>query len=338
MKTLDSVPVVLLSVIGFLGVCLATSAYVGTGTLFFLELISFTIVLLILVIFFRRTIERIVASLIADLNRINDESNTEETSTQHGRQAKLGAVLIGIGVAFGAYACFLSLSDTQAYYSLISEDGLVENVSSLMWFLAAAGTLLTLGVRWKRARNRVAKRTILAYLVLVLFFIVCGGEEIAWGQRALNFDTPDVIRAVNVQNETTIHNIGSISVFSNVFFLLNVVFFLLLPFLAAKYVVLRSYLRYYCLPTPCRLVTCVFLVSLSVWVFIGIRFGTLGFHPFSFLPEKYYTQMDDEIFELFAAYSFLSFAVMDFALACAISPRTGAGGTPAPVSPLKADN
>jgi len=144
----------------------------------------------------------------------------------------------------------------------------------------------------------------------------------------LNFDTPDVVRAVNVQNETNIHNIGSISVFENAFFLLNVAFFLLLPFFVAKHSVIRNYLRYYRFPTPCRWATYVFLITLSVWMFIGIRFGTLGFHPFSILPEKYYTQMDDEIFELFAAYSFLSFAVMDFALACTISPQTGSAHSP----------
>jgi len=89
MKTLERVSALLLSIIGFLGVCLAASAYLGTGTLFFLELISFTIVLLMLAVFFGRTIERIVASFMAELNRINDDPTAEETSTQHGRQAKL---------------------------------------------------------------------------------------------------------------------------------------------------------------------------------------------------------------------------------------------------------
>ena len=121
-----------------------------------------------------------------------------------------------------------------------------------------------------------------------------------------------------MQNETNLHNIGSISVFSNVFFLLNVAFFLLLPFLAEKYTALRNYLRYYRLSTPCRSVTCVFIVALFIWVIIGIRFGTLGFHPFSILQQQYYTQMDDEIFEFLAAYSFLSFTVMNFALMRAI--------------------
>ena len=37
----------------------------------------------------------------------------------------------------------------------------------------------------------------------------------------------------------------------------------------------------------------------------------MGFHPFSFYAQEYYTQMDDEIFELFAAYSFFAFTIMD---------------------------
>ncbi len=36
----------------------------------------------------------------------------------------------------------------------------------------------------------------------------------------------------------------------------------------------------------------------------------MSFHPFSFYAQKYYTQMDDEIFEFFAAYSFFVFSIM----------------------------
>ena len=69
-------------------------------------------------------------------------------------------------------------------------------------------------------------------------------------------------------------------------------------------------MRYHDLPILRLSVTHVFLIGLLVWVVIGIRFGTLGFHPFSL--RGYYTQMDDEIFEFFAAYSFFAFCALDF--------------------------
>ncbi len=78
-----------------------------------------------------------------------------------------------------------------------------------------------------------------------------------------------------------------------------------------KHVQLHNYIHFYAFPVPNRFVTYIFLISLSIWVFVGIRFGTLGFHPFSFYAEKYYTQMDDEVFEFLAAYSFFAFSIMD---------------------------
>jgi hypothetical protein len=51
------------------------------------------------------------------------------------------------------------------------------------------------------------------------------------------------------------------------------------------------------------------VIVLGVWVFLGVRFGTLGFHPFSLWD--HYTQMDDEMFEFGAAYAFVSLSVCD---------------------------
>jgi len=45
------------------------------------------------------------------------------------------------------------------------------------------------------------------YLLLVILFFVGFGEEISWGQRILNFETPEALKQVNLQNETNIHNI-----------------------------------------------------------------------------------------------------------------------------------
>ena len=64
-------------------------------------------------------------------------------------------------------------------------------------------------------------------------------------------------------------------------------------------------------PLPNKFAIYIYLGSLIVWMFVGLRFGTLGFHPFSFFTEQYYTQMDDEIFEFFAAYSFLCFSILN---------------------------
>ena len=235
--------------------------------------------------------------------------------TRYGREAPWGAVLIASAITIGAYAIYLAVTDPKAYYSFIREDGLVENGSTILWALAAIVTLWSLVVHRKLARNSSLAWHPWAYVVLALFFIACGGEEISWGQRFLNVKTPEVLRAINVQKETTVHNIYSISIFSNVFFLLAIGFFVVLPLLAERHARMKQCVNDYGIPVPSRLARRVFLISLAVWLFVGIRFGTLGFHPFSVFAERYYNQMDDEIFEFLAAYSYFAFGILDLVAA-----------------------
>ncbi|MBN2021536.1 MAG: hypothetical protein JW809_01975 [Pirellulales bacterium] len=280
---------------------------------FFLMLLSASLVLLLLAVSFRRRIDRVLTAVAADIDRVNVLPASERVQTRYRRERVIGGILVAIAAVGGLYVAILSVADVEAYSALIREDGVVENVSAILWFLAAAVLVISVAVRWKGAQRTVRGRMIWLYSPIIAFFITCGGEEISWGQRVLDVETPEAIRAVNVQQEITIHNIGSISVFSNAFFLIAATFFLLPPLGIKRWPSLGNYLRHYGVPTPNRFAVWVFLITLAVWLFVGIRFGTLGFHPYSFLAERYYNQMDDEIFECLAAYSFLAFAVMDCA-------------------------
>lgn len=170
-----------------------------------------------------------------------------------------------------------------------------------------------IGFRAKKSRPR-ANRIIAG--LLVVFYFVCGGEEISWGQRIIGFAGPEKLIAINRQQETNLHNIGSLSLFSNLFFLLTLAFFLGLPWLANRRAARTSdgndgnlQKLWNLLPVVPTGARNAYLIALAVWLVIGIRFGTLGFHPYSLWG--YYTQMDDEVFEFFAAYSFWAFSLLD---------------------------
>lgn len=213
---------------------------------------------------------------------------------------RLGQMLTGIGLLVGIGMILTSLLSVKDYMLLIQEDGIIENGSATLWFLAAIVSVCGF------SSNRSIKRFVL--VGLILFFVICGGEEISWGQRLVGFHGPEALLDVNKQHETNIHNIGSISVFSNVFLLLTVSFFVGIPWIA------RSSNRRWqsikaILPTVSPDTKRIYLISFVMWVIIGLRFGTLGFHPYSLWG--YYTQMDDEFFEFFAAYSFFAFSVLD---------------------------
>ena len=224
------------------------------------------------------------------------------------RRASLRTLLVGLAVVAGAALLVVALVDVDAYARLIAEDGPVEYASALLWLSAAAVTVTSLAML-RRRRVAIGKLAWLVYAAALVFLVVSGGEEISWGQRLIGFQPPDELLEINKQGESNIHNIGSISVFSNTFFLLTIVVFLVVPQVQRNHQRLRELVRRHDLPLVQPTATHVFLVVLAVWVLLGVRFGTLGFHPFS--AWGHYTQMDDEIFELGAAYAFLALSCLD---------------------------
>jgi len=217
-----------------------------------------------------------------------------------------GRLLWLLAVAAGLAIIGIAFLDAKLYFFLIEENGLIELGSFAMWGSAA----LMLAVIWivNRPRSTPSRFVHAGFL---LFFIVCAGEEISWGQQIFRFDSPDIIISINKQGETNLHNIGSISVFAHVFFMIAIGVFVLLPWLEHRFDRLRLYLGHYGLPIVHVYATRVFLTTLLVWLIVGIRFGTLGFHPYS--AWGYYTQMDDEVFEFFTAYAFFVFAALNLA-------------------------
>ena len=91
--------------------------------------------------------------------------------------------------------------DPWTYSSLTREDGLVENLTAVAFFLA--GLLLFAAAPAERSGFR---RGIYMLGGLVMTF-VCG-EEISWGQRIFGFATPDFLMDVNNQGEFNVHNIS----------------------------------------------------------------------------------------------------------------------------------
>jgi hypothetical protein len=91
----------------------------------------------------------------------------------------------------------------EAYLRIIVEDGPAEWLQAAFWFLSSAAGLIA------ARRLRLAARRKLAWL-MVLFMVATffvGAEEISWGQRMVGWRTPAQLDAINLQGETTLHNI-----------------------------------------------------------------------------------------------------------------------------------
>lgn len=78
----------------------------------------------------------------------------------------------------------------------------------LQFLLILASSFIFALLSLRLFQRRQARMGILCLLIALGTFFVAG-EEIAWGQRIFGWSTPDALEAVNVQQETTLHNISS---------------------------------------------------------------------------------------------------------------------------------
>jgi len=103
---------------------------------------------------------------------------------------------------------FLRLDAThEAARWMLKENRPVELLTFL--FLATGAILgLTLARQARRQGEKPAVYLFYATFAAGLAFVA--GEEIAWGQQLLRFETPDAIMEVNRQGELTLHNIGEL--------------------------------------------------------------------------------------------------------------------------------
>ena len=113
-------------------------------------------------------------------------------------------------VAFYILAGYTTLvSGDQIASRLFDEDRYFENIGAIS--LLASSLILFYGF-WKSLKS---KKIDLNLRMRQIFFIGLGvvfffgfGEEISWGQRIFHIATPEAIAAINVQDETNIHNIA----------------------------------------------------------------------------------------------------------------------------------
>jgi len=137
------------------------------------------------------------------------------------------------------------------HHWMIREDGVLEWITALALLSAS----LLCGYRCWTFRHCRPKSFVLctAAAACVLFFGM--GEEISWGQRIFNVETPEFFLANNVQNETNLHNleIGGVRINKLVFgklLAVVIVMYLLLPIWYQRSRSTRQLLNRLAVPVP----------------------------------------------------------------------------------------
>ncbi|CAN1722414.1 conserved membrane protein of unknown function [Hyphomicrobium sp. 1Nfss2.1] len=118
-------------------------------------------------------------------------------------------LFIGAYVFAGLTAIVLWLADRALLAESGLEDHFAENATAALYL---AASLLVLGA-YVSSRTQPAKffgRDTVGNLwlpLLAIFFFVCFGEEVSWGQRVFGWGTPDAWKEVNGHHETNLHNL-----------------------------------------------------------------------------------------------------------------------------------
>ena len=110
-------------------------------------------------------------------------------------------LLLASILAMGVAGALLQLGNELLLEWFCQEDGLLESLSAIFYFLAAG--------MFVYANHREGYRNIWLWGYALLFLMIAG-EEISWGQRLLGIATPPALAAANVQGEVNLHNIQGV--------------------------------------------------------------------------------------------------------------------------------
>ena len=126
-------------------------------------------------------------------------------STAHHARAVV-VWLLAAAVILLVAALKISSADMDAYKRLVfGEGGLVE-WSQVLVLIAACRVSWLIGDDLRRQLPHPAACLLARGFTVLLGFLLL--EELAWGQVIFGWQTPESIRSINAQQETTLHNIG----------------------------------------------------------------------------------------------------------------------------------
>jgi hypothetical protein len=141
-----------------------------------------------------------------------------------------------IGVCYVAFAPKI-ISDSSRVW-INREDGLIE-MSTALTFLCCAAVSAILAIRFLNRRHCIISNASIGWRagwhgLLALFFFMCFGEEISWGQRIFGWETIEFFRTINVQNENNLHNLMGYTA-DHLFIIGTFCYGAVVPLVCAKY-------------------------------------------------------------------------------------------------------
>ncbi len=157
---------------------------------------------------------------------------------------------------------FLFYYSSSVYNLFVEEDGIIE-YSTAIFLLSVSIYLIN---KLLKTVKVISSKNIGIILFSIIFFFGFG-EEISWGQRIFNIETPDFFIENNLQSETNIHNlmIGGVKlnklIFTNGLFFIFSFYFLAIPYLYTKRNNIKSIINKFSIVIPKYSQSIIFICS-----------------------------------------------------------------------------
>lgn len=124
-------------------------------------------------------------------------------------------IMLGPIVIMFFETIFLAYPETRSYAIWMHRENHPIELLTFLVFLIAGIKGLELSYKTKVAGEETFVYAFYIFFSIALLFIAM--EEIAWGQWFLGFETPEAWKSINMQGETTLHNIGGLQGHSEIF-------------------------------------------------------------------------------------------------------------------------
>ena len=179
---------------------------------------------------------------------------------------------------------FIFYYSNFTYQSLVKEDGIIEYLTAI--FLISISIFL---IKKLLEIEDIMCVNNLGIIIFSIIFFFGFGEEISWGQRIFNIETPTFFAQNNLQSETNIHNlmIGGVKlnklIFTNGLFLIFSFYFLVFPYLYFKSIKARSFINKFSVLLPRYSQSLIFICStIVIYIFDHERISELWECLFAF--------------------------------------------------------
>jgi len=183
---------------------------------------------------------------------------------------------------------------------IIREDSILEYIQFFLYILSG---IFTIKIVKRLVELKESKFKIIAFSILAILFFFIAFEEISWGQRILNIETPESVASNNAQGELTVHNLTPLQFKMHFLYIAIGIYgissrFLLKKIFPKQYLKLRIF-------TPDYFLFPYFLFAIVFWILSTYYIRTLSFMGGDIVPAWKW----QEVFEMYVAMAFLFYVV-----------------------------